>query len=267
MESHGGTQLQWLLPSDKIQNLLYSWQTETRLLCIRTAHETLAYTQALMGLLGMVVFQDKLSDHLFGDLVLAGKLCKIVDNIYFRGDTVPDLSSIFEEFVERVHISNLQIKPSKIKIHIKSTNILGLLWQGGTLTPSKHKLDALAHCDKPTTVKGVCSSLGGVRSNEVCLNGVKLAAASHLLDQEIPETRPEKDRINWTPDLIQSFTNIQEFLKNPISIVIPREGNNLFLATDSCSSIPAGGSKHIIQCPGFPGCLPSFNFRCRHPKN
>ena len=112
-------------------------------LCIRTAHETLAYTQSPMGLLSMDVFQDELTDCLFGDLVLSGKLCKIADNIYFGGDTVSDLSSIFLEIIKREHISNLHIKPNKIKIHIKSTDILGLLWKRGTLTPSKHKLDPL----------------------------------------------------------------------------------------------------------------------------
>ena len=47
-----------------------------------------------MGLLGMDVFQDELTDRLFGDLVLSGKLCKIESNIYFRAETVSDLSAI-----------------------------------------------------------------------------------------------------------------------------------------------------------------------------
>ena len=60
-----------------------------------------------MGLLGMDVFQDELTDRLFGDLVLSGKLCKIENNIYFRAETVSDLSAIFKEIIKRVHISDL----------------------------------------------------------------------------------------------------------------------------------------------------------------
>ena len=97
-------------------------------ICIKTAQGTLAYTQAPIGLLGMDVYQDELTNHLFSNLVLVGKLCKISDNIYFRGDTVPELASIFKDIVRRVHISNLQIKPTKVKICIKSAKILGFFW-------------------------------------------------------------------------------------------------------------------------------------------
>lgn len=34
-----------------------------------------------MGLLGMDVYQDELTDRLFRDLVISGKLCKIADNV------------------------------------------------------------------------------------------------------------------------------------------------------------------------------------------
>ena len=89
-----------------------------------------------MGLLGMDVFQDELTDHLFGDLMMAGKLCKIADNVYFGGDNLADLASIFKEVMSRIDQSDLCAKPSKIKIHINTADILGLLWQRGTLTPS-----------------------------------------------------------------------------------------------------------------------------------
>ena len=80
-----------------------------------------------MGLLGMDVFQGKLANHLFGDLVLAAKLCKIADNIYFGGNTLTDLTAIFKEVKSRIDWSDLCAKPSKIKIHVKQLT-LGLLW-------------------------------------------------------------------------------------------------------------------------------------------
>ena len=236
-------------------------------LCIKTAFGTLAFTRAPMGLLGMDVFQDELTDALFGDLVLAGKVCKIADNIYFGGDTLDEMLSVFEELVKRCHKANLRFKIKKIRLNIKSADILGLHWQQGTLTPSRHKLDPLAHCDRPKTVKGLRSFLGGVRFNEICLNGAKLAAATQPLDQEIPSSRPGKEIINWTTQLIQSFQSIQTILKNPLTVAVPREGDTLLLAMDACSSIPAGGSKLIIQRPGVPGYLLSFNFGCRLPKS
>ena len=54
-----------------------SEKKKIRYLRIRTAFGTLAFTRAPMGLLGMDVFQDELTDNIVGDLVLAGKVCKI----------------------------------------------------------------------------------------------------------------------------------------------------------------------------------------------
>ena len=47
----------------------------------------------------------------------------------------------------------------KIKINIANADILGLHWNKGTLTPSKHKLDPLAVCERPSTVKELRSFL------------------------------------------------------------------------------------------------------------
>ena len=191
-------------------------------LCIRTALRTLAFTQAPMGLLSMDVFQDKLTDRLFGDLVLKGKLCKRADNIYFGRHTLSDLTTT-SEIVEIVDTSDLRIKHSKIKIHITSADILGLLWEKGTLVPSRQKLDLLAHCYKPITVKGLHSFLGAVLFNQICLNRAKLAAASCLLNQETPFTRVGKENIVWTHALTQSFWDIQHILNNPLTVAVPRE--------------------------------------------
>ena len=199
--------------------------------------------------------------------MMAGKLCKMTYNVYFGGDDLADLVSIFKEVTSRIDQSDLCAKPSKIKIDIKTADILGLCWQGGTLTPSQHKLGPLAPCDRPATIKGLCSFLRRVHFNKICLNGAKLSLATKLLDQQIPSTRLGKEKINWTPELIQSFTNTHDILKNPLTVMVPREGDHPLLAVDACSSIPAGGSKLIIQQLGVPGYLPSFNFGCRLPTN
>ena len=41
----------------------------------------MTFARAPMGLLGMDVYQDELTDRLFGDLVQANKLVKIADNV------------------------------------------------------------------------------------------------------------------------------------------------------------------------------------------
>ena len=236
-------------------------------LCIRTAFGTLCFQRAAMGLLGMDVVQDELTDKLFGDLVLEGKVCKIADNVYFGGETVDEMISVLKIILDRCMAASLRIKPSSLSLNIQSADILGLHWNRGTLSPSKHKLDPLAQCDKPKTIKGLRSFLGGVRFHEICLPGPLLAAATQSLDREIPASKDGKEQIIWTKEMESAFAKIQNILKNPLTITIPKEGDTPIIISDACTSLPAGGTKLLLQRPGREGYLPSFNFGCRLPES
>ena len=218
-----------------------------------------------MGLLGSDKHQDALTDKMFGDLVIKGKLCKIADNLYFGAQTIQELQVLFEEILTRCEKACVRIKPSKVKMNIKSAEILGLHWQEGKLSPSPHKLDPLAACDPPKTVRALRSFLGGVRFAEICLKGPQLAAASQLLDKNIPAERSGKELITWSPDLLQAFQAIQNILKDPLKVTIPRRGDTVLLASDACTSLPACGVKMILQRPGTDGFLTSFNWGTRLP--
>ena len=235
-------------------------------LCIRTAMGTMCFSSATMGLLGMDVFQDELTDKLFGDLVLSGHVVKLADNVYFGANSLQSFLKIFDTILHRCETADLRLKPSKLKLNIQSADILGLHWHRGALSPSQHKLDPLAACDPPKTVRGLRSWLGAVRFNEVCLPGAKLASLSRLLDEQIPASRSGKEEIVWTGDLLNSFKQIQHVLKKPLSVTVPRLGDTVYLAVDACTSLPAGGTKLFIQRPGTQGFLPSFNFGCRLPQ-
>ena len=234
-------------------------------LCIRTAVGTMCFSSATMGLLGMDVFQDELTDKMFGDLVLSKNVVKLADNIYFGAHTQSEFVRVFSTILSRCDTADLKLKPSKLKLNVQEADILGLNWNRGRLAPSRHKLDPLAMCDPPQTVSGLRSWLGSIRFNEICLPGAKLASLSKVLDDQIPATRSGKDQISWTCDLLEPFKKIQDILKNPLSVVIPKYGDTTYLAVDACTSLPAGGSKLFIRRPGVDGFLPSFNFGCRLP--
>ena len=97
-------------------------------MCIKTAFGTLCFTRAAMGLLGMDVFQNEMMQHMFGDLILEGKLITLADNIYFGADTLEGLSALLEEILSRCEAADIRIKPSKVHINLKSAEILGLHW-------------------------------------------------------------------------------------------------------------------------------------------
>ena len=236
-------------------------------LCIRTACGTLAYARAPIGLLGMDAVQEELTDKLLGDLVIKGSVAKVADNVYFGGETLADLHIVFEEIVKRCHLANLRLKPSKVALNIKHADILGLHWSNGTLTPSHHKLDPLAHCEKPRTVKGLRSFLGAVRFNEICLPSKPLTAATELLDEQIPSQRPGQELIAWDEKLTEAFRTVQELLKTPEVVYVPRKGDELFICSDGAPSASALGTKLLIKREGESNLLPSFNYGLRIKNN
>ena len=180
-------------------------------LCIRTAMGTLCFSRAVMGLLGMDTFQDELTDRVLGDLVLANKVVKIADNIYFGSDNMKDFVDLFDLILGRCAAAELRLKPSKVKLNVKSADILGLNWNCGKLSPSRHKLDPLASIEPPQTVKGLRSWLGGIRFHEICLPGSKLAGLTKPLDEQIPSNRPGKEQIRWDQTLINCFVKYKKF--------------------------------------------------------
>ena len=250
----------WQLKFDKFSSDI---KDKLSYLCIRTSFGTMTYTRGAMGLLGMDSYQEELTDRLFGDMVVDNKLVKVADNIYFGSDDLESYQNLFREIMKRCSKADLRIKPSKIKLNIISSDILGLHWEEGKLSPSPHKLDPLANCEQPKTVKGLRSFLGGVRWNEICLPGGSLATVTSILDEQIGSNRPGTEEIIWTEKMVKSFSDIQTILKDPLQVSIPRKGDECYIANDACQVIPGMAVKLFIKRPGIERFLPSFNFGFR----
>ena len=169
--------------------------------------------------------------------------------MYFGANSLEDFSKVFTTIIARCDTADLKLKPGKLRLKIQEADILGLNWNRGRLSPSRHKLDPLAECQPPTTVSGLRSWLGSVRFNEVCLPGAKLAELTKPLDEQIPASRSGKETVTWSAELLDPFKRIQQILKAPMSVVIPKRGDTTFLAVDACTSLPAGGSKLFVQRP------------------
>ena len=170
---------------------------ELGFLCIRMrmAQGTLCFSRATMGHLGMDAYQDELTDRLLGELVLQGHVIKWAANIYFGAESMKKFVSLFKNNLGRCSAANLKLKPGKVKLNIKSADILGLHWHDGKLSPSKHKIDPLSTVPPTSTVKSLRSWLGGIRLHEICLPSSCLAALTKPLDDQIPSNRSEEDKI------------------------------------------------------------------------
>ena len=140
---------------------------------------------------------------------------------------------IFEEILSRCEKANLRIKAKKVILNIAEADILGMRWVGGKISPSPHITDPLTVCDRPKSVKGLRSFLGSVTFNRICLPGPRMAEICQCLEEEIPSNRSGLDILTWTPQMIASFQEIQDLLKQPGQITIPKKGDTLYLASDA----------------------------------
>ena len=76
-------------------------------LCVHTAVGTYCFSRASMGLLGMDMYQDKLTDKVIEDLVLAGHVVKLADNVYFGANSFSEFIEVFCTILEQCDIADL----------------------------------------------------------------------------------------------------------------------------------------------------------------
>ena len=241
--------------SKDLKNLSY--------LCIQTDEGTLVYTRAPQGLPGISEYQEELTDAVIGDMIVEGKAVKWADNIYAGGHDEESFVSNTREVCQRLRIANLRASPGKTIIGIEATSIMGWHWNRGTLSPSVHKLNPLSVCEKPHTVKGLRSFLGGMRFHKRCLQGMD--NITQPLDEACPNTMEGKEKIEWTEKMTSAFEECQKLMKNPKTLVVPRKGDQLVQVADGALHLPAIGSILVAVRPGSKECLPVgyFGFRVK----
>ena len=88
-------------------------------LCIQTDEGTLVYTRASQGLPGISAYQEELTDIVFGDMILQGRIAKWADNIYVGADTEKDFVRKVREVCHRMKRGNLRASPAKTILGIE----------------------------------------------------------------------------------------------------------------------------------------------------
>ena len=188
------------------------------------------YTRAAMGMPGSSEHLDELMFRVLGDLIHAGSVSKIADDLYIGSDTVSGLLDSWRAVLERFKSCNLRLSPTKTIICPRNCVILGWLWTAGRITPSAHKLNPLTTASPPTTVKGLRSWMGSVKYLKACLQSY-----SSLLSplEAAAGGKDSKDRIEWTDQLRRCFTDAQAALRSAKTITIPRSTDQLVITVDA----------------------------------
>ena len=199
------------------------------------------YTRAAMGMPGSTEFLDELMHRVLGDLLHAGVVMKLADDLYIGGNTIPDLLANWEQVLLALDNNNLRLSPSKTVVCPVTTVILGWIWSAGSISVSPHKINPLVTCDTPATVKGLRSWIGAYKHVKSCVQKY-----SSLLSplETLVAGKESQQRISWTNDLKQAFAAAQKALAHPKAITIPRTSDKLIITNDG--AVRNGGIGSVL---------------------
>ena len=196
----------------------------------------LVYTRAVMGLPGSESALEQLMSKVLGDLMVEGCVVKLADDLYAGANTTTELNSVWEKVLEALHNNNLRLSPNKTIICPTSTEILGWQWENGTLRATSHRLNTLAVCDPPQTIKNMRSFIGSYKflSKVIPKHSDFLAP----LDKACSKGA-SSDKIVWTTELENAFQKAKDHLKENKILTLPRKEDKLQIITDA-AAISAG---------------------------
>jgi len=171
---------------------------------------TRVYTRCAMGMPGSETALEELLSKVLGDLITKGFVTKIADDLYVGGETPKDLFNNWAAVLENLHKANLTLTAPKTFVGPKEVTILGWIWKLGQIRASPHKVAPLACCNRPITVKNMRSFLGAYKMLARVIKN-----CSHYLHALNKATagKTSSQKIEWTPDLENTFLKAQQHLK------------------------------------------------------
>jgi len=198
---------------------------------------TRVYTRAAMGLPGSESALEELLCRIVGDLITAGIVAKLADDLYIGGHTEQELFKNWRAVLECFQASNLKLSASKTVIAPKETTILGWVWNQGFIRASSHKISALAICQRPVTVKDMRSFVGAYK-----VLARVIPNCSHFLLNLTKATagKSSQQKVVWDESLEASFENAQKHLQKSQSIILPKPEDQLWIVTDGATTNPIG---------------------------
>ena len=221
---------------------------------------TFVYKRSVMGLPGSESALEELLSRIFGDLIQAGKMIKLADDIYCGSDTFEDLVGTWDEVLKRLVQNGLKLSPNKTVCCPTQTTILGWIWEQGRIKPSSHRLNAMAACEPPPTVKSLRSFIG-------CFKFISrvLPRYSELLQalETVCGNRSSSEKINWTEELLESFKLCKEHLKKAKSIVLPKREEQLYITTDAAINCSGLAATLLVVRNGKPAVAGYYNSTLR----
>ena len=207
---------------------------------------TYVYTRSAMGMPGSEIALEELMCRVVGDLLQAGILAKIADDLYVGGDSPSELLQNWISLLGALRDNNLFLNAPKTVICPLSAIILGWIWSSGCISASPHRLSTLSSCAQPATVKDLRSFLGAYK----VLSRVIPNCASFLSPlEDLAAGKHSSDRIVWCPEsTLPLFHAAQSHLSSACSITLPAPSDILWIVTDgSVKQNGIGATMYVMR--------------------
>ena len=227
-------------------------------------HGVRVYTRSAMGMPGSETALEELMNRVLGDLVQECIVAKLADDLYCGANTIQQLLDNRQRLLQTFLLCGMKLSATKTVYAPKSTTILGWIWSNGNIHASPQSIATTSSCQKPTTVKGLRSFIGAYKA----LSRVMPQCATFVapLDGAIAGGQ-SSDKVTWTEDLCETFTNVQGALKSCRSVALPRSTDTRYIMDSDrrCrqKSIGVGATMYVVR-DGKPKVAGFFSAKLRH---
>ena len=144
-----------------------------------------------------------------------------------------------------MHENGVHLNAPKTSIAPTSTNLLGWIWNNGTLTLGAHKISPLATCDPPATVTALRSFIGSYKVFNRVLRG-----CSQYMEglESVIAGKQKRDKIIWSESLLQCFHKAQAALSHTATVTLARPDDQIIITHDGAKAQPGiGAVKYLVR--------------------
>ncbi len=201
------------------------------------------YARCAMGMPGSETALEELTCRVLGDLLQQGQMAKVADDLYCGADTLEDLLAVWKRVLVALQACNLCLSPSKTVVAPVQTNILGWVWNQGTIRASSHRISTLASCTPPATVRGLRSFIGAYKVLARVLKGCASILAPF---DNVVAGGESSSAVVWSDELLQCFHRAQQALSTNCAVTIPRLDDQLWIVTDGALRDPGLGATMYV---------------------
>ena len=181
------------------------------------------YLVAVQGLPGSSEVLEELLCTVLGEYVKQGFVAKIADDLNVGGESIENLFDNWSKVLKALLDNGLKLKGPKTIIAPTRAQILGWLWNNGSITACKHKISSLASCDPPMTVTALRSYVGAYK----VFNRIIRSCASLLDDLEkFMSGKQKNDKLVWTDNLLERFKASQTALSDVSVVQLPKPSDH-----------------------------------------